>query len=122
MITVFGCGFFPNTVIMSDYGAQIVRFHPQLLEALRYRPDRVGELSDAEIASALKVKKIYIGSAMYETAKEGQTSSLGSVWGKHIVFAYIPDAPGKYQQSLGYRLGRRNMQPREVYKWPEKNP
>ena len=115
------CGFFPNVAIMSDYVAQILRFHPQLL-AIGFIQNRTGELTDAELAQILKVKKVYIGSAMYETAKEGQTSSLGAVWGKHLIFAYIPDNAGKYQQSLGYRLGRRNMQPREVYKWPEKNP
>lgn len=117
-----GCGFFPNTAIMSDYVRNKLRFHPQLLDALGFRQNRPGGLKDDEIAQALDVKNIYIGSAMYESAKEGQTTSLASVWASNIIFAQIPDGPARYQQSLGYRLGIRGQSPRQVFKWPEMNP
>ena len=117
-----GCGFFPNSVTMSDYVAQQLRFHPQLLDALGFRWNRPGGLKNEELMSALWVQKIFVGSAMYNTAKEGQTDTLGAIWGKDMVFAYIPDQAAPYQVSLGYRLGIKGMQPREVYKWPERNP
>lgn len=116
------CGFFPNTAILSDIVAEHLRFHPQFLDFLGFKDNRPGGLSDQELAKALNVKRVLIGSAVYETAKEGQTSDLDNIWGKHLVFAYIPMQAAPYQTSLGYRLGIRNQAPREVYKWPEKNP
>lgn len=117
-----GCGFFPNTAIISDFVRNKLRYHPQLLDALGFRQNRPGGLTDDEIAQALDVKKIHVGSAMYESATEGQTSSLGSIWGKNIVLAYIPAKAAPHQKSLGYRLSKRGQSPRQVYKWDENNP
>jgi hypothetical protein len=117
-----GCGMFPNTAIMSDLVFEKLRFHPQILDALGYKQARPGGLTLPELASAMMVDKILVGSAMYESADEGQTSSLANIWGKHIVLAVCPDAAAKYQISLGYMIRLSSRPPRRVYKYPINNP
>ena len=72
------------------------------------------------MAVAFGVEKIIISSAMYESAAEGQTSSLSACFGKNAIFAVVPDRAAAYQVSLGYRI--QQSQPRKVYKYAINNP
>lgn len=117
-----GCGMAPDTAVM-DWGvANTLSYHPGILDALGFSQNRAGQLSDAELAKAMGVKKLLIAESMYNTAKEGQTDSLSQVWGKHIVFAVAPDSPQPYQTSLGYYLFMKNRKPRRVFKFNVDNP
>lgn len=117
-----GCGEIPNTVIMSWLVWDKLRFHPAILNALGFKDNRPGGLQEAELASALGVQKVFIGSAMYESAQEGQTSSLASVWGKNLIFAVVPDSAQVGQVSLGYTMRLDGSSPRKVYKQSLFNP
>jgi hypothetical protein len=111
-----GCGV-PANVAWMDYDtANYLRFHPQILDMLGFKWASPGGVSDDALAQAMGVKKVLISNAMYESAKEGQASSLASIWGKHVWFAVIPDSAQPYQVSLGYRLGFQGEAPRKVYK------
>lgn len=116
------CGAVANTLIMDYAVAQVVRYHPQLLELLGFRYAKPGGLSDSDLAKAFDVPNVVIPNVVYNTAKEGQTASLSPIWGKHMVFAVIPDSAQKYQVSLGYNIRLDDGQPRKVYKEPEFNP
>lgn len=115
-------GLMPNLAIMDVAVWNVLRFHPQMLDALGYKWARPGGLTQEEMARAIGVDQVLFGSARYESAKEGQTSSLAAVWGKHIVFAVAPDKPGIMQKSLGYLLRPTGGQPRKVYKESNFNP
>ncbi len=117
-----GCGAIPNTIIMDYYVAQILRYHPQLLDMLGFKWAKPGGLDDEELSKALGVDNITIPNAMYNSAKEGQTDVLASTWGKHIVMAVIPKSAQKYQISLGYNVRLDDGSPRKVYKQPVFNP
>ncbi len=117
-----GCGQIPNAAIMDWAVWNSLRFHPQMLDALGFNKNRPGGLKQEEMASALGVEKVFIANASYESAKEGQTSSLAAIWGKHIVFAVLPDKAVPYQVSLGYIVGYEGQQPRKVYKQANFNP
>lgn len=119
---VDGCGMFPNLAIMDIKLWQVLRYHPALLDAQGFKWDRPGGLREDEMAKALGVDKVLFGSARYETAKEGQTSSLSAVWGKHLVFAVAPDKAEIMQKSVGYLLRPTGGQPRKVYKQSNFNP
>lgn len=114
-------GMAPDTAIMSWDVWNIVRYHPDLLVNLGYNYNRPGGLSVDEMARALDVKRVLIGEAVYESANEGQTSSIASVWGKHIVFAVSPTTAAKRQVSLGYRFQQFGA-PRRVFKNPVTDP
>lgn len=117
-----GCGAVANAAIMDYNVARVLRYHPELLQVLGFNYAKPGGLTDQELALALGVQKVFIPNAMYNSAKEGQTAVLSAVWGKHIVFAVIPDSAQKYQISLGYNIMLEGGAPRKVYKEALFNP
>lgn len=117
-----GCGMPPNLAIM-DWGvAEHLRYHPQLLSSLGFKDDRPGGLGDNELAKALKVKRVLIGEAMFNSGKLGQSDSLSPIWDKNIQFAWVTERPGKKQKSLGYELRPTGRGPRQVFRSPVANP
>ena len=117
-----GCGLPPNLAIMDIKLWKVLRYHPQLLDNLGFKWDRPGGLQMDEMAKSLGVDQVLFGTARYESAKEGQTSSLAAVWGKHLIFAVAPDKPEIMQKSLGYLIRPTGSQPRKVYKQSNFNP
>lgn len=117
-----GSGAVANTVILEYYVAQVLRYHPQLLDLLGFKFARPGGLADSELAKALDIPNIVIPNAMYNSAKEGQTDVMTPVWGKHIVLAQIPKTAAKRQISLGYNIRLDGSEPRKTYKQPLFNP
>lgn len=117
-----GCGAVANAVIMEYAVAEVLRYHPQLLDLLGFKFAKPGGLTDQDLARALGVQKVFIPNAMYNSAKEGQAAVMASVWGKHVVFAVIPDSAQKYQVSLGYNIRLDGSEPRKVYKQSLFNP
>lgn len=115
-------GLMPTLALMDIQVWNQLRFHPQMLDALGYKWARPGGLSEDEMARAMGVDQVLFGTARYESAKEGQASSLASVWGKNIVFAVAPDKPEVYQKSIGYLVVPDGTQPRKVYKQSNFNP
>ena len=117
-----GCGFPPDLAFMSWDVFQQLKYHPGILDALGYKENRKGGLTGEELKDVLDVKRILVGMASYESAKKGQTSSLASIWGKHLVFAKMPAKAMKYQTSLGYCFKLKGRKQRRVFKWAVNNP
>lgn len=119
-----GCGQVAN-IAWCDYAvADVLRFHPQILDSLGFKQARPGGLSDEELAKAFKVKKFLVAEAVYDNSNEGQgdNSALLPLWGKHLWFGCIAEAAAKRQTTLGYRLGLKGQGPRKVRKWAINNP
>lgn len=119
---VNACGFMPNVAIMDVVVWNLLRFHPQILDAMGFKWAQPGGVSLDQLAVAMGVDKILLGQARYNSSKEGQADTLAAVWGKHIVFAVIPEKAALMQQSLGYMMRYDGEAPRKVYKFPSKNP
>jgi len=117
-----GCGLPPNAAAMSWKVWNILRFHPALLDVLGFKDNRPGGLNEAELASALGVQSLLIASGMYESAKEGQTSSLAPIWSDDILFYVRPAGPAKMQVSLGYQVKLASRMGRRVLKYNVNNP
>lgn len=117
-----GCGFRPDTALMSEEVFMTLQYHPGILDALGFAANRAGMLKESEIASAMGVKRLLIGGAQYNSAAEGQTASRASVWGKHIVFCVAPLRAEKWQTSVGYRLEMAGRGPTRTFKSPVHNP
>lgn len=117
-----GCGLEADTVIMGWEVAEQLRYHPGLLDALGFKDNRPGGLNDKELASVLKVRRVLVGAAAYESANKGQTSSLANIWGKHLIFARLPERAMKYQTSLGYCFKLAGRKSRRVFKYAVNNP
>jgi hypothetical protein len=82
----------------------ILRYHPQMLRALGYADNRPGGLSQDELAFAMDVRRLLVGTAVFESAAEGQASAIQAVWGKNIIFCVAPQTAARGQVSLGYRI------------------
>lgn len=115
------CGVPPNVAWMDWDAWNVIRYHPQLLDALGYKWARPDGLTPNELAVAMGVKKLLVGGLVYNNAKEGQADSLASIWGKDIGFAVCPDSAMPRQVSLGYMVTYK-QQPKKVYKYAVNNP
>ena len=117
-----GIGFPPNKAIMDWKVANTLAYHPGILDALGFTQARAGQLTELELAKALGVDEVLIPRVMYNSAVEGQSDSLGAVWGKHIVFAYSPSVARRKQQSLGYEVVYEGEMPYKVFRYFPGNP
>lgn len=115
-------GMVVDTAIADWAVWETLRYHPKILRNLGFADNRAGQLTDADLAKALNVRRILSADVMYNSAKEGQTDVLSSVWGKDVIFAVCPDSAGIDQKSLGYRIQFAGEGPRKVYKQPVTNP
>ncbi len=117
-----GCGAIVDTCIMDYNVAQVLRYHPQLLDLLGFKFAKPGGLTDDDLSRALGIDNILIPNVSYNTAKENQADNLASVWGKHIIMCVNPKSAAKYQIALGYNIRLDGAEPRKVYKQPVFNP
>jgi hypothetical protein len=98
-----------NTMVTSWEVMQYLIRHPLLKKTIGTAGDGtvpVKNLTYEQVAQALDIDKIIVGSVMYDSAMLGQTSSLANVWGKYALFTYInPNPqPDMFQRSLGYQF------------------
>lgn len=117
-----GCGMMPNAAVMSQKVFNTLIYHPEILAKLGFAANRAGTLSQEELAKAMNVSKLFIGNVPYESAKEGQTSSLAQAWGNSILMFVRPEAAAKRQVSLGYYVRMNSRKQRAVYKYNLDNP
>lgn len=117
-----GCGFLPNKAIITEDTLVTLQYHPKILDQLGYAANRAGTLTQEEIAKAMGVQKLFVAGGMYNSAKDGQSAVLASMWGKDCVFFYAPDVPSKKQTSLGYHVKMSSRKTRQVYKYALNNP
>jgi len=117
-----GCGMQPNAAVMSQKVFNTLIYHPQILETLGYAANRAGTLTKEEVAKAMGVQLLYVGSVAYNSAKEGQTNVLAQAWGNSITFFVRPTAPAKRQIAFGYYMKMTSRPARQVYKYDLNNP
>lgn len=57
--------------------------HPDILDRIKYT--QTGIVTQDLVKTIMGVSNIYVGNAMYNSAAEGQTTSLSRVWGKYVL-------------------------------------
>ncbi|MGR3220003.1 MAG: hypothetical protein ACUZ8H_09330, partial [Candidatus Anammoxibacter sp.] len=102
-----------NTAIMSTKVFNALRFHATLIRQLGFADSRPGSLSKDELARALELDNIFVGNAIYNTAKQGQTAVLANIWGVDLIYATI-GLPALRQKVLGWEIRKSGTTPREV--------
>ncbi|MCM8808168.1 MAG: major capsid protein [Candidatus Omnitrophica bacterium] len=80
------CGMLPNICVMGYEVFVALRQHPDLLDVFKYT--RPGYLNEEQLAAAIGVEKVLVGSVVYNTAKEGKTPSSSFMWGKDCYLLY----------------------------------
>lgn len=117
-----GCGIMPNAAIMSQKVMNTLQYHPEILHNLGYAMNRAGNLTQQEIAKAMNVDELLVANVPYNSAKEGQTDSLGQIWPDSVIFYVKPKSAAKRQVSLGYYAKMISRKTRMVYKYAMNNP
>jgi len=107
-------GVLPNKAVMDWLVFSKLRYHPDIIEFVKYTSNVVKGLNLQQMADFLQVQELLIGMVPYVTTKEGQADTLGRVWGKHLVYLHAPKVASKRQVSLGYRV--QQNAPRRVFR------
>lgn len=95
----------PNTVAFSFESWLEVIDHPDFLDRIKW--SRTGVMTEADFIQLFApygITQVFIGKAQKNTATEGQTATVGSVWGKHVWVAYITPTPSLRAVNGGYTL------------------
>lgn len=110
----------PNIAVMNGQVQDVLMIHPQILDRLGFKQNRTGMITNQELARALDVDEVLVSDTLVNTAKEGQTDVITTIWGDHITFIVAPKSAAKNQISLGYRIQKN--QPRRVNRFTLDDP
>jgi hypothetical protein len=76
--------------------------HPDYLERIKYSERAI--FSPELLASVLGLQRVVVPGCGFNSADEGQPATLGYVWGKDVVLAYVPPRPGLRIPAYGYEF------------------
>lgn len=106
-----------NTLQMSFEVFTKLSLHPDLIDRVKYTgtQDRPAMVTAAMMAALFMVDNVLVGTAVKDSAKEGQTASLGFVWGKHAWLGFVAPQPALTTPSAAYvfTIGRQSDRYRE---------
>lgn len=92
----------PNVAIIPYQVMTVLVDHPDFIERIKY--SERGIVTAELIASIIGVDRIIVPGVGINNANLGQPSSLGYLWGKDVVFAYVPGSPGMRVPAFGYEF------------------
>lgn len=96
-------GIMPNTLIIGQEVFDVLAEHPLLLDKFRYTQSGILEI--AQVQQALKVQRLLVGSAVYESSVEGaSTATRAYIWGKQAQLLYVPANPGLMTPAACYNF------------------
>ncbi len=88
-------GIFPYQVMTQ------LEDHPDFIERIKY--SQIGVLTADLIAALLGLPKIVVPGLGYNSGPPGGTESLGYLWGKDVILAWV-SAPGMKKPNYGYEF------------------
>lgn len=92
----------PNVAIIPYQVMVKLEDHPDFLERVKYSERAI--FSPELLASVLGFDRVIVPGVGINTANLGQTASLGYLWGKDVVVAYVPPSPGLKVPAYGYEF------------------
>jgi hypothetical protein len=95
--------FLDPTVAVIPYQVMVVlEDHPDFLERIKYSERAI--FSPELLSAVLSLGKVVVPGVGINSANEGQAASLGYLWGKDVVLAYVPPRPGLKIPAYGYEF------------------
>lgn len=92
-------GLKPNRMVIPEAVREKLRIHPRVIDFMDgARP------SDQDLADFFEVERVIVPGAIYNTAKEGQATSLADIWGKDVLFFFQSDIVAADEPSFGYQF------------------
>jgi hypothetical protein len=90
----------PNVAVIPYQVMSQLEDHPDFIERIKY--SERGIMTAEIIAAVLGIETVIIPSSGQNTANPGQAVSLGYVWGKDVLLAYVPPRAGLRIPAFGY--------------------
>lgn len=84
-----------NTLVLGKAVFAKLRAHPKVVAAAMAQGTQAaaGLLSPAQLANALGIPRVLIGTALKNSAVKGQTATYADVWGKFAALLYLAPSP-----------------------------
>lgn len=92
----------PNVAIIPYQVMTKLEDHPDFLERIKYSERAI--FSPQLLASVLGFDRVIVPGVGINNANLGATASLGYLWGKDVVVAYVPGSPGLKVPAYGYEF------------------
>jgi hypothetical protein len=92
----------PNLTVIPYQVMSKLEDHPDFIERIKY--SMVGVVTEELIARIMGLDRVLVPGAGFNSARMGQTASLGYIWGKDVLFAYVPPRPGMKIPAFGYEF------------------
>jgi len=107
-----------NVVAMGRSVYRALKMHPLVIDRIKNTMAATGRnITPQLLAAAFDVPKVIVGDSQYITTKEGQTSTLGYIWGNNVIGAHINPAVTNFTQTLGFIPSFYGVGSREVMRW-----
>lgn len=92
-------GFVPNMAVIPRGTFIAIKNHVSVLDRVKYTSK---EMTPDIMKGLFNLNEILIANGAYDSAAQGATSSIGAIWGSHVLVAYKPDSPSPLKPSSGY--------------------
>lgn len=93
-------GFMPNTLVLGYQVARKLKNHPDFVDRIKYTSSQT--ITPDMIGAMLDIEKVYVATAIKNTAVEGATAAYDFTHGKKALLAYVNPSPGLLAPSAGY--------------------
>jgi hypothetical protein len=93
----------PNVGVIPYQVMTILEDHPDFIERIKY--SERGIVSSELIGAILGMGNIIIPGVGINSANEGQPATLGYLWGKDVIFAWVPPRAGLKIPAFAYEFG-----------------
>jgi hypothetical protein len=92
----------PNTLVVPYQVMTALEDHPDFLERIKYSERAI--FSPELLASVLGFSTVIVPGVGFNSANPGATPTLGYLWGKDVVMAWVPPRPGLKIPAFGYEF------------------
>lgn len=92
----------PNTLVVPYQVMTALEDHPDFLERIKYSERAI--FSPELLGAVLGFDNVIVPGVGYNSANPGATASLGYLWGKDVVMAWVPPRPGLKIPAFGYEF------------------
>lgn len=92
----------PTTIVVPYQVMVVLDDHPDFLERIKYSERAI--FSPELLAAVIGIPNVIIPGVGFNSANEGQPSTLGYLWGKDVVLAYVPPRAGLKIPAFGYEF------------------
>lgn len=98
----------PNTLLMGRAVFMKLIHHPDIINRAQGAVVVTAEVAKQVIQGVFtSITNVWVGRAIYNSAKEGQTASISRIWGKNAWVLYVEPTPRLKSRSFGFTYARK---------------